>query len=84
MKGNKQINFIPSDKEMKILEDYCEAMALSKTAVLRELIRRLGEETAARRFGDERFWGEASPQNSLGKLPPESSLAKAAESSQGG
>ena len=70
MKGSKQINFIPSDKEMKILEDYCEAMELSKTAVLRELIRRLGEETAARAFG--------------GKLPPETSLAKAAESSQGG
>ena len=48
MKGSKQINFIPSDKEMKILEDYCEAMELSKTAVLRELIRRLGEETAAK------------------------------------
>ena len=48
MKGSKQINFIPSDKEMKILEDYCDAMELSKTAVLRELIRKLGEETAAK------------------------------------
>jgi|GEM_PF-2674770 len=66
MKGSKQINFIPSDKEMKILEDYCESMELSKTAVLRELIRRLGEETAAKAAeslqGGATFRGEASPR----------------------
>jgi hypothetical protein len=43
----KQINFIPSDGEMKILEDYCLKMKLSKTAVLRQLIRKLGEEETA-------------------------------------
>ena len=44
----KQINFIPSEKEMKILEDHCGNLGLSKTAVLRELIRKLGEENAAK------------------------------------
>jgi hypothetical protein len=44
----KQINFIPSEKEMKILEDHCANLGLSKTAVLRELIRKLGEENAAK------------------------------------
>jgi hypothetical protein len=48
MKNGKQINFIPSEKEMKILEDYCANMGLSKTALLRELIRKLGEENAAK------------------------------------
>jgi hypothetical protein len=32
---------------MKILEDYCLKMKLSKTAVLRQLIRNLGEEETA-------------------------------------
>lgn len=44
----RQINFIPSEKEMKILEDHCANIGLSKTAVLRELIRKLGEENAAK------------------------------------
>jgi hypothetical protein len=48
MEDRKQINFKPSDKEMKILEDYCADMGLTKTAVLRELIRKLGEENAAK------------------------------------
>ena len=51
MKNGKQINFIPSEKEMKILEDHCANMGLSKTAVLRELIRKLGEENAPRGRG---------------------------------
>jgi hypothetical protein len=46
MEDRKQINFKPSDKEMKILEDRCADMGLTKTAVLRELIRKLGEENA--------------------------------------
>jgi hypothetical protein len=33
---------------MKILEDHCANLGLSKTAVLRELIRKLGEENAAK------------------------------------
>jgi hypothetical protein len=48
VKNGKQIDFIPSEKEMKILEDRCANMGLSKTAVLRELIRKLGEENAAK------------------------------------
>ena len=48
MEDRKQINFKPSDKEMKILEDHCANMGLTKTAVLRELIRKLGEENAVK------------------------------------
>jgi hypothetical protein len=64
MKNGKQINFIPSEKEMKILEDHCANMGLSKTAVLRELIRKLGEENAAKAAQSQAsFSGEASPEN---------------------
>jgi DNA-binding MarR family transcriptional regulator len=48
MADKRRIDIKVTEKEFEILDRYCNEMGLSKTVVLRELIRKLGEETAAK------------------------------------
>jgi Ribbon-helix-helix protein, copG family len=48
MADKRRIDIKVTEKEFEILDRYCNEMGLSKTVVLRELIRKLGEEIAAK------------------------------------
>jgi Ribbon-helix-helix protein, copG family len=48
MADKRRIDIKVTEKEFEILDRYCNDMGLSKTVVLRELIRKLGEEIAAK------------------------------------
>jgi hypothetical protein len=48
MAEKKQISVVLPENEFEILETHCIKVSQSKTAVVRELIRRLGEENAAK------------------------------------
>jgi Ribbon-helix-helix protein, copG family len=64
MADKRRIDIKVTEKEFEILDRYCNDMGLSKTVVLRELIRKLGEEIAAKAAQSQAsFSGEASPEN---------------------
>ena len=46
MADKRRIDIKVTEKEFEILDRYCNEMGLRKTVVLRELIRKLGEENA--------------------------------------
>lgn len=46
MADKRRIDIQVTEKELEILDRYCNEMGLSKTVVLRELIRKLGQEIA--------------------------------------
>jgi Ribbon-helix-helix protein, copG family len=48
MADKRRVDIKVTEKEFEILDRYCNEMGLSKTVVLRELIRKLGEEIAAK------------------------------------
>jgi predicted DNA-binding protein len=48
MPEKKQISVVLPENEFRILENHCNNVSQSKTAVVRELIRKLGEENAAK------------------------------------
>jgi Replication regulatory protein RepB len=46
--AKRRIDIIVTEKEFEILEQYCEDNGQTKTAVIRELIRKLEAHTAAK------------------------------------
>lgn len=48
MAEKKQINIQVTEKEFEFLEKYCDETGNTKTAVIRELIRKLEAETVAK------------------------------------
>ncbi|MGL4621391.1 MAG: CopG family transcriptional regulator [Chroococcidiopsis sp.] len=46
--AKRRIDIIVTEKEFEVLEQYCEDNGQTKTAVIRQLIRTLGAQTAAK------------------------------------
>jgi hypothetical protein len=48
MASKKQLNVLVTEKEMEFLEKYCDETGQTRTAVVRDLIRKLEAQTAAK------------------------------------
>ena len=46
--AKRRIDILVTEKEFEILEKYCEENGQTKTAIIRELIRKLEAQTAAK------------------------------------